>query len=268
MLRLPTFGAVFALLVVALWGAERYLETAAPLRPLADAVWFMTLTLALVLLVATSLEEPEELHRIPLVLWVGFTLVLGTALAYWVYNPVNPTATVATAAAVLGTIGWLVQRDSSMYLNRKQHTLNILLQTRQSEAFNKHRTNTLARYPHKVTIPATDIPELMRAREIATSYGLGEGKETKFPVIESIIFMANFYEFLAASIRAKDLDENLLYDTLGDIAVSYYEKVQPVIAHHQQPDGDGTPTTDIFTQYRWLYLRWKKRAADEEARRR
>ena len=257
--RFPTFAALFSLLVVALWGAERFLQSYLPIGPYENALWAGSLVLSLALTIVATRREHEELHRVPLVFWIALTIVLGLGVAYWVYSPQNTAPTAVTIAAMLATMGWLVQRDAAMFLNRKQHTLNILLQMRQSETFNKHKTHFLSRFPFRTNVTDADVEALLKEREDAAKYGLTDGKETKFPMAESVLYIANFYEFLSAAIRQQDLDEQLLYDTVGDIVVSNYEKILPVIRHYQKPAADGKPTTAAFAEYSWLYHRWKNR---------
>jgi Domain of unknown function (DUF4760) len=264
-LRIPTFCALFALVVALLWGADRFLLDMPSAEPLSDAVCVMAMSLAGIILLATFPGERDDIHRLPLLLQLAVTLVLGAGLAYWVYLPTNPTATVAAAAATLATVGWLVQRDASMFLNRKQHTLNILLQMRQSEIFNRHRIGLFARFPAGRKIEPADLQPLLDERR-AREYGIVDGK-LKFPTIESINFLANFYEFLAAAIRQKDLDEELLYATIGDMATNYYDKIRPYIEDAQEPGPDGVPTTDTFVEYYWLYQRWTARTLAEAAQR-
>lgn len=166
----------------------------------------------------------------------------------------------AVAAAALATIGWLVQRDNALFINRKQHTLSILMQMRQSETFNSHRNRVHAKFPPGTGISRQDVQWLLEQRKDPSNYADGADGKPQYPLIDSIQFLANFYEFLSAAVRQKDLDESLLYESIGNIAINYYEKVAPWLRHFQQPGPDGAPSTDTYNHYWWLYQRWKARA--------
>lgn len=262
---LDLFCATLALIVVVLWGVERQ---STPPSHWMDWLWFASIILAIVLwVISVTRPDPREIRKIPLSALVAAAIIVGGILAYEVYDKNNTTPMVAMIGATMATIGWIALRENSIFLNRKQHTLNVLLQIRQSEAFNKHRTHILSHYPTGTNITAADLPELLKQRKDKTRYVIQDGKETQFPVAESIQFVANFYEFLAAAVKQRDLDERLLYETLGDIIVAYYEKILPILLDHQKPNKEGVPTTGVFTQYHWLYHRWVRRdAAEDKAR--
>jgi hypothetical protein len=104
-----------------------------------------------------------------------------------------------------------------------------------------------------------DVERLLEQRKDGSQYAISEGKEIKFPVVESIQYVANFYEFLAAAIKQGDLDDNLLHSTIGNIVLANYDKIQALHNYYQEPDNRGVPTTDVFNESYWLYHEWKKR---------
>jgi hypothetical protein len=83
---------------------------------------------------------------------VGLRIFLAMvwALALWGYfhvlawhfasptNTATSTAIVGYSAALLALLGWMIQAWLSIRNSRKQHTMNLLLQSRLSTEFNKH----------------------------------------------------------------------------------------------------------------------------------
>jgi hypothetical protein len=192
--------------------------------------------------VTVFIKQPERIHRINAVILIGMVAAIGGWAIWMFWSPSNLAPAAVTTAATLATIGWIAQRDAALFVSRKQHTMNILVQMRHSELFNRHRFNVFYHYPGQIDIPPADVAGLFAARDIQANYGVDHTGKDKYPVIESIIFLANFYEFLAAAIDEGDLDEALLRKSIRGVAIRYYQKVRPVLEHVQLPGPNGVPT--------------------------
>jgi hypothetical protein len=94
--------------------------------------------------------------------------------------------------AVFATLGWLYTARRSRVLARKQHTINILLQT----SFNKEFGDSFRTVADMLAKPCPDLtqPDL---------------KEEWYHYIR----MMNYYEFTAVGIRYGDLDERLIRES-------------------------------------------------------
>jgi hypothetical protein len=227
-------AALYALLVTALWGADKHWQQLGDEFQLPELVFLVATVLCVMMVFGSFIQRSDILHRIPAYLLVLLVLVLGFTGSYFIWSAANPTPAVVMAAAMLATIGWIFQRDASLLVSRKQHTLNILLQMRQSEVFNRHRANVLSEYPGETEVRPEDVENLVRKREDPASYGITDTGKEKVSIIESILYLGNYYEFLAASMFEGDLDEYLLRRSIRGLATRYYTKVLPVLEHYRK----------------------------------
>jgi hypothetical protein len=177
---------------------------------------------------------------------------------YLVWDDTSKTAIVALLAAVLATLGWLTQRHQAIDISRKQHTMAILTQFRNSEIFNRHRLNLLKQYPPGVKPTRGQIDDILQERNKPENFDI---KDQKFPVAESLYFIANFWEFVSAAIISGDLDKQLVEETISTVMVSFYEKFRTFIEHPNNLDMDahGTPHGQVYTNYHLYYNDMKLR---------
>jgi hypothetical protein len=126
-------------------------------------------------------------------------------------------------ASSVAVFGWFVQHQLTRQHNKVSHSLNILLQMRVSEEFQKHMTDANKHYPSrkKTVIPVEDVNLYSRNDEV----------DCKIKSISSHIYLLNYYEFLAYGIKSGALDEELLFQTLGGIVVGHYRRAENMIKH-------------------------------------
>lgn len=188
----------------------------------------------------------------------SIAIFLGGAAAVFVRE--NPQAFITALAGTAAAIGWILQYQNSITLSRKQHTLTILLQMRQNEIFNRHRTHLFSKYPQGSKIPNGDVAQLIAERTIAGNYELFPDGKQRFPMAESIIFIINYYEFLANGIRQGDLDDDLLRESLQGIALDIYDKCEAYINKRANVvHAGGITQSTIYEHFRWLVNdHWKK----------
>jgi len=170
----------------------------------------------------------------------------------------------AVAAAVMVGIGWVVQYQSGSKASRRAHTFNVLMQSRLSSEFQAHIAKRVKHYPGGTAVPATDarlvyldgVIEAVTEIEAQLQKDLGRMSlehhdslrqaadveianiRSKAESLQSLKYLLNFYEFICAGLRMKELDEPLLRATLSDVAVGLYIDSLHVRLHAQsrQPD--------------------------------
>jgi hypothetical protein len=197
-----------------------------------------------------------------------FLVLLAVAPVLIVYTGASDQgrAVAIVVGVVLATAGWIVnsyislrnhdkQAEHTRNLQRKQHSMNVLLQTRQNPIFNDHRLKLIKAYP-----PGTDIP-LADKEHVLNDPGAGDpnamGGANGQSVSDHVYYIANHYEFIAAAIRQGDMDEELFKQTLRGIMVNFHKKTREYIRVEQKVDAQGKPTNKAFEHYDWLYERWK-----------
>lgn len=170
----------------------------------------------------------------------------------------------AVAAAVMVGIGWVVQYQSSARASRRAHTFNVLMQSRLSSEFQDHVRKRARHYPANTPVSAEDA-KLFYIDGVVAAEKLIQNKleadlrrsapehceelrtaamdeiallRSKKESLDSMKYLLNFYEFICAGLRMKELDEPLLRATLSDVAVGLYQDSLHARLHAQsrQPD--------------------------------
>ena len=111
-------------------------------------VVFIIATVFAVYASITYRQEKSDRKQVITYNFVIFSIIAGMVILCFVFvTSTNTPALVTTIAAGLATLGWATQRHQANQLSKKQYTLTLLLQYRQSELFHRHRLNTLSKYP-------------------------------------------------------------------------------------------------------------------------
>lgn len=255
---------LMAAVAIVAWGIERAIRSRVfdvlKALPTADQLFLSSLgflSLLILLIWNQRRPGPDRSKRETAALIVGVAL-LGLIGAFLVYEATNKTPVVATIAIAAATVGWMIQRQTAIENSRKQHTLNILLQMRQNELWNRHRTNLFAHFPYGTAISESDVSELLAARTEKENYKLLPDGKQVFPVIESIYFICNYNEFLASAVRQGDIDSELLRQSLEGVIKGLYVKCEPILEAEMKLDGKGRPTATTYSNYWWLVKEhWK-----------
>jgi hypothetical protein len=152
-----------------------------------------------------------------------------------------------TLAALVGaSTQWALTSLLTLYSARRQHTINVLLQSRLSMAYQDRLKEVIKVYP---TVPV--VAKVKR----------GDWNEPeKVEALEGIKYLLNYFEFVAIGIRAGDLDEKTLHRSLGDIVIALTDVAEQYIrfVRGELPSNDGFPSTNAYTEVMWLKERWKK----------
>lgn len=133
-------------------------------------------------------------------------------------------------ASIVAIFGWFVQYQVSRHNNRINHSLNVLLQTRLSEEFQRHSRASSKTYPNRKfsVIPPEDVDYYFNGDVEANSC---QTQQQKVEAISAQIYIINHYEFLSCGIESNVLDEELLYKTLAGIILRQIERSEHIIKH-------------------------------------
>ncbi|WP_157179897.1 DUF4760 domain-containing protein [Rhizobium sp. CCGE 510] len=144
--------------------------------------------------------------------------------AYDVYQQ-NPASLPIMAAALFATFGWLYTAYENRNNNRKAHTLNILLQMRNSAEYNKHREIILKHFSPQTKIDTSLIAQTQ--------------KSVTDPAINlrwSVVYLANYIEFICVGYVTRDLDEGLLIKSFRSIIINFWDSFEPFLLEERQDD--------------------------------
>lgn len=195
--------------------------------------------------------------RRPLALWkhrvrfVGVMIfALGGTLSIYILDVEKPIGAAIIWAATLATLGWYIHYANSRDLQRKTHTMDVITRFLESTEFRRHQDNIRAHYPVGVDIPPSHLSKLKDDSHDGSKYDTS-GVDKFPPVMTSLIFMLNFYEYLAVATLQDDLDRTLVENTLGGIIPLFCQKAKPVIKNSWQEDHEN------YEHLRRLVYQWK-----------
>tara|TARA_Y100000588_G_C14173160_1_gene890115 strand:- start:156 stop:1025 length:870 start_codon:yes stop_codon:yes gene_type:complete len=140
-------------------------------------------------------------------------------------------------------IGWFVHSHNNLNSERKQHTVNVLNSSRMSSVYQENLRLATDRYnnPHKL-IKDEDVELFYKwksgEQEIDFSSNEPHHKNNAeiIRAIQGVIYLLNFYEFVAAGIDSGDLDEEYLYSTVAGIAINLVAYSKKLIDKYQTED--------------------------------
>jgi len=149
---------------------------------------------------------------------------------------------------VYGAItGWLISSIVAVRNSIRQHTMNILLQSRLSQTYVDRATLVHERYFHPLGI------RHLTEEELHTN-----APEAQLPALRYIL---SYLEFIAVGIRYGDLNEKLMRRTLRGLACSLYEASGALVA--AGPRGSSAGQTSkrsmgltTLDNLAWLYDHW------------
>lgn len=141
-------------------------------------------------------------------------------------------------AASTATVGWIVTSWVNLRNSVKQHTINTLLQSRLSAEYMRHATKVGKHY--QKFQERKDSGLLDNALEDATT-NISE---------HSLQYVLNYFEFIALGIRAGDLHEAMLRDSLRSIVCRNVKMSVSWI------DRCRVESPRLYENLGWLHNRW------------
>lgn len=159
----------------------------------------------------------------------------------------DKTQKMAFIGTAVAMAGWIIKSWLSIYIARRQHTINILLQSRLSQAYQARLRDIFECYPQ--TASKTKIES-------------GDWNDaSKAVAIEGVKYILNYFEFVAIGIRTGDLDEKPLKMSLRGIVAHIIETGDLYIKYlrGETPEKYPKATKAVYEHILWLNDRWKKK---------
>ncbi|UHQ22785.1 DUF4760 domain-containing protein [Lysobacter sp. 5GHs7-4] len=221
----------------------------------------------------------DHRHLLTVIIWSFVLVILGIALSFYAFFAIAgedhvkydkllnvvPVFVAIWAAAV----GWLIHFKLTTKAHRTNNAFVIIMETRKSAEFLK-RVETVSRHfpPGSKSIP----PEYEKffssqaVKAILNDPTTTEGDKLKAEAVVSLRYVLNYYEFMAVGIKAGDLDETLIYDTIHPAVCALFDRSKILVDFISNPDNPGGDRTH-FCELKLLVAEWKRRrtAADASA---
>jgi len=233
--------------------------------------WIWTICLAIVIPSAIVVFWNKEFDegKISKSLFFYLSLLLATGVIFGfilaTFDAEIRTSIAILGSTVLATMGWMLQYHNSKALQKeqfeasnalsiRQYTLERIQEYRADREYGQHKNNIRRHYSGlKSMEEITALAELYEAYTDNKSYESKAGTElpiASLPVIVSINEIMNFHEEIAYGIRNKEMDEDVIWNTLGDIVLNSYQKYLQHIIFSWRQD------FETWEHYRWLINKW------------
>src|SRR5699024_9695123 len=128
-------------------------------------------------------------------------------------------------------LGWLIHYRLTSKAHRTNHAFAMVMQMRTSVEFLERNELVSRHLPHSTGIPEeydkyfkhTAIREIYKAAAWDPEK-VDKLELEKAQAVAALKYVLNYYEFFAAGVKAGDLDEGLLLDTVSQIVIGMYER--------------------------------------------
>lgn len=180
-----------------------------------------------------------------LLLYAAFAVALWLELTQQTLQ-LNAAHWVGIAGILAAATGWVVTSMVNLHNARRQHTVNVLLQSRLSQAYQQRLRDVVKAFP--VTPKVTPIK--------AGDWDVAENLEA----IDGVKYLLNYFEFVAVGIRTGDLDEKTLKMSLRGILTTLCDMADIYIRYQrgELDENDGYPSKRSYEHMLWLRDRWKR----------
>lgn len=138
-------------------------------------------------------------------------------------------ATAVLLASSFATAGWIYSARRARHLSRKQHTVNVILQTSFSKEYREISEH---------------LSPIIKQGKVEQFDGNGE---------KDFRWLANHLEFIAAGIRNGDLDEKLVRDCFRTQIVVLFDRCSCYIYTLR----NSRSRQSIYEHLEWLQRRWE-----------
>ncbi|ONH55834.1 hypothetical protein BLL36_06890 [Pseudomonas cedrina subsp. cedrina] len=162
-----------------------------------------------------------------------FVVMVATYLVFRFQGQTDYQTSLAlfVSSCLLGA-GWWVQATISSAAARKAHTINTIMNQRNSELFIQTNDRLTLVFPRKRTIPPVFTEYLQDINN-------KKFKDAKFPEeflqgARDLSYVLNYYEFIAVGVLGGDFDERLMKECFVGIVIAVEKRAYLVIQSAQK----------------------------------
>jgi len=152
-------------------------------------------------------KYPDTTEFLPMFSGVFFVIVLA-AYAILRYKPEYQTSLSVMVTGLLVGMGWWIQCITSAANARRSHTLSMIINSRTSAEYQSQLRASTRIYRGMRFVPA-ELSE-WRCNPDKEEYKNAKVPDEYIDAINGLLYVLNYFEFLAQGIKFKDLDDCLL----------------------------------------------------------
>ena len=142
--------------------------------------------------------------------------------------------------------GWIVSSYITLRNSIKQHTINILLQSRLSATY-----MDVAKHINSKFFSPTS------SRDPVSVDFLNDPVNQKD--LEAFVYILNYLEFVAVGVRHGDIDEMVMKDTIRGILCGQFDKAKLFIMYQRGDNGTTVKSPKVFEHLVWLNNKWNSK---------
>jgi len=167
---------------------------------------------------------------------VVFVSCLTGAFAYAVFTTdffANARSQAVTLGFVglLAVLGWITSNAVSREHFRKSHTMDLVIKTRIGDELNWHKMNLFSHLSYEERLTCEQYKDYKRELLDPRNYC---PQQKRIPLIISLWAILNHYEYIAHGVRTKELDFNIIRNTLRGSILAYVDDYNAVINVEQK----------------------------------
>ena len=220
--------------------AERFSYEVLPREPRQTTVldWIKHVALALILLTLVGFG---------IYIWhCGEQFLDGTAVGN---DFLTLQSSIAFVAATVALSGLMLTHVNNTQHSRTQHTIT-LLNTRFSEPMHYQAIFCIRQFVGDEGIQKEQLEEAKKKQR------------PSFDIVFNVRSLANYYEMLAASLARKELDERLLFASLGTNVLAFYRMAWRFVhdargvTSEYPAEATNPRQPDVYKNLLWLVSRW------------
>lgn len=228
-------GCLVTLLLARILLTNNNVVTANWFYPSFDALLAVTVSTFFSLYCVNRISKkfPDTNELLPFFGIIVWSLII---LGYYVlrYNDKYQTALSVLATGSLAGMGWWIQFIISAASDRRKHTLNVVLSTRTCSEYQTHLRNYTRLWRGNRHVPK-ELCE-WRADPDNVKFNNANVTDEVKSGLNGLLYILNFFEFLAQGIRANDLDHKLLRECFCGFMEELEKKAYFVITDAQKKD--------------------------------
>ncbi len=118
------------------------------------------------------------------------------------------------------------REENNRIIQKRDFTLKMVLESRSDKTLNWHRSNLYSILPPEQTMNHRDMIKICSQKNRFKYRSQRGGDPDKAPVYDSIVYILNYYEFIATGIHAGVIDRKIVEKTIGPIIYRYTKKVR------------------------------------------
>lgn len=153
-------------------------------------------------------------------------------------------------SAAVVSIGWWVQSIIAAARQRRQHTVNTIIQTRVSEVYQTKLANYNKFFSSSEIYINKDLARhFARYRSLDNVRIKDVDNDELNQALYGAMYLLNFFEFISAGIRKRDLDNSLMRDCFEDVVRNLERKCFYLIWYYRERGG-------VFKEFEFICDSW------------